>query len=309
MLENFSVKILAVSSLILLASCGSPSPARQQLSLGPSDGGVAAPPYFGLYAVTSDGLVRLNGDTQWEERTWNNRNDLRGNLRFLVFSRWLSMDATPENKAITLERVAHVRSTTDADGTVVRRPDMWASPHLPEYRIPLNFAPVQGHSDMLLASPAERLPPGLYSLSFHAPENLTARFGVAWPSVAMNQYDARYCVDKLPHAFVACEGDTTNLTTGSSTTIAIRDLRSSRTAGRGSGRLVIDGDVVNTSREQETVPPLSVVLLDARDQVLQSLRNVNVDMPTLLPGRSYHFRIVVTNAATNATRVRVTPAA
>ncbi len=165
---------------------------------------------------------------------------------------------------------------------------------------------MRGHPDMLIASPTSPLEPGLYSLSFHAPESWSSRFGVAWPSVAIRQYDARYCVDKLPQGFVPCRG---HAPAAASASVAIRDLRSSRMTGDGPPRLVIDGDVVNTSQVRENVPPLSVVLLNAQDRVLQSLRHVNVIMPVLQPGRSYHFRIVVTNAAPGATQVRVTPSA
>ena len=305
-IPKLAIKMQALSLILLLASCGSPGPARQQLSLGPAEDRITTPRYFGLYAVTSSGLVRLNGDKQWEVRTWNERNNLSGRLRFLVFSRWLSMDATPEDRAIVLEHVAHVRATRNAAGATVRRPDVWASPNLPQYRVPLEFAPVRGHSDMLIATPAAPLEPGLYSLSFHAPESWSSRFGVAWPSVAVRQYDARYCVDKLPQGFVPCRD---HVVAAADTAVAIRDLHSSRMTGDGPPRLVIDGDVVNTSRAQVNVPPLSVVLLNAQDKVLQSLRHVDVSVPTLPPGRSYHFRIVVTNAAANATQVRVTPSA
>lgn len=304
--KNFAVKMMALSLPILLASCGSPGPTRQQLSLGPSDASIATPAYFGLYAVTSDGLVRLNGDKSWEVRTWNDRNDLNGNVRFLVYSRWISMDAAPGDRAIVLQRVAHVRSTRAADGTVTRERDDWATTDLPQYRIPLRFAPVAGHSDMLIAAPATTLPPGLYSLSFHGPENWSARVGVGWPGVAAGQYDSRYCVDRAPQGFVPC-GDEAAAATG--TDIAIRDLHSSRATGDGPPRLVIDGNVVNTSQTQVNVPTFSVVLLDSQHQVLQSLNDVNVNVPTLMPGRSYHFRIVVTNAAADATQVRVTPSA
>lgn len=305
-MQNSAVKMMVLVLPILVASCGSPGPTRQQLSLGPSDDHVATPEYFGLYAVTSDGLVRLNGDKSWEVSTWNDRNDLNGNVRFLVYSRWISMDAAPGDQAIVLQRVAHVRSIRAADGTVTRKPDVWDAPNLPQYRIPLRFAPVEGHSDMLIAAPEGRLPPGLYQLSFHGPENWSSRLGVAWPSVAAGQYDSKYCVDKLPQGFVPCGQEAVAAT---STDIAIRDLRSSRMTGDGPPRLVIDGNVVNTSQAQVTVPPFSVVLMDAQHQVLQSLNNVNVDVPMLMPGRSYHFRIVVTNAAADATQVRVTPSA
>ena len=300
------IRMQLLPLILLLASCASPGPARRQLSLGPTGDRITTPRYFGLYAVTSSGLVRLNGGKKWEIQTWNRRNNLGSRVRFLVFSRWLSMDATPEDRAIVLERVAHVRATRTADGRIVRRPDIWASPNLPQYRIPLRYAPVRGHSDMLMAAPTAPLEPGLYSLSFHAPESFSSRFGVAWPSVAVRQYDARYCVDKLPTGFVPCR---TYAMANADPAVAIRDLHSSRTIGGGPPQLVIDGDVVNTSQVQENVPPLSVVLLNAQDEVLQSLRHVSVRMPVLLPGQSYHFRIVVTNAATNATQVRVTPAA
>ena len=123
-IQKFGIKMQVLSLVLLLASCGSPAPARQQLSLGPAEDGVAAPPYFGLYAVTSSGLIRLNGDKQWEVRTWSHRNDLSGRVRFLVFSRWLTMDATPEDRAIVLERVAHVRATRTANGAIIHRPDV-----------------------------------------------------------------------------------------------------------------------------------------------------------------------------------------
>ncbi|MDE2332978.1 MAG: hypothetical protein KGK10_00395 [Rhodospirillales bacterium] len=257
--------------------------------------------------MTGDGLVRLNGDSSWERKTWSDRNDLAGNTRFLVYSRWLSMDATAEDKAIVLQRVAHVRSSRMNDGRVVVRPQQWAAPNLAQYRIPLRFAPVPGHTDMLIAAPTARLQPGLYSLSFRAPESWSSRFGVGWTHVAISQYKSRYCVDKLPQGFVPCQGPVTiAANTGN---LSIRHLTSSRMDGNGPPRVVIVGDIVNTSTSEVSVPPFNVSLLGARHQVLQSLHDVNVNMPAMMPGRSYRFRIVVTNAATGATQVRVTPAA
>ncbi|MDA8048675.1 MAG: hypothetical protein M0002_01460 [Rhodospirillales bacterium] len=291
--------------------------------------GSPLPRIYGLYAVNGGALIRLNGSKTWERRTWSVRDALAPEVNFIVFSRRLASDSQPLSSSVLLERVASVRYKQTASGSVIPYTvgARWASPNLPAYRIPLEFAPVPNQPSMIVAVPQEPLTPGLYSLKLLGKAVWNSRFGIAWSSVAVNQYAAQNCVDKFLGGYRPCGAVPTassalasdpiargaapvNLVPAATERFAVRDLRSARVVqGDGARTLVIEGELVNTSSVRALMPALAVSLLGPQGTVVQALPAVTLPGRPLDPGGVYNFRINVSNAASGATGVRVTPTA
>jgi hypothetical protein len=265
---------------------------------------VPLPQYYGLYALNQGELLPIGNSSQLELQNWASEQDLAPETSFLVYSRNLAIDNEPLDSAIILEHVARVRDERAADGTMIPLPNSWAAPNLPGYQIPLQFEPVAGHPDMVIAAPEAPLAPGLYSLKLNGTDIWDSRFGIAWSSVAAQQYAMQYCVEKLPSGYQPC---TTIGGNEGSEAFAIRDLRSLHTTDANGPALVIEGQLVNTSSVGEILPALSASLLDDQDQVVQALPAVTLPEQELEPGGVYDFRINVTNPAPDAARVRVAP--
>ena len=321
---------LAACSFLALAACGSSQP---QANLG-NESSLPIPPSYGLYAYDGDQLIRLDGDSNWERSTWNDRSDLPPKIRFVVYSRLLATDPTQLQSLVELRRVAHVRNDVSGSGNVVpAQNNRWAAPDLPDYRVALNFTPVPGHADMVVAEPSDPLPEGLYSFSLETtPQPLDSRVGIGWSDVNQTQYADAHCVDSYPAGYRLCaesNGRTNDPAAGVVTSqpatmtvtaapdpganaqlanLSIKDLRSSRSAAAGAPTLVVEGDIVNTSSDLRTVPPQLVLsLLGADGAVLQNVAIADLPPAVLAPGDSFHFRSVVTNPPAEAVRVRVTP--
>jgi hypothetical protein len=327
---------LAACSFLALGACGSSGP---QLNLG-NEPAVPVPPNYGLYAYDGDKLIRLDGDGNWERSTWSDRSDLPPKIEFVVFNRSLTTDPTPLQNLIELRRVAHVRNDVRGNGNVVpAQSNRWAAPDLPDYRVALNFTPVPGHSDVVVAAPSDPLAQGLYSFSLQTrPQPLDSRVGVGWSDVDQNQYALAHCVDDYPTGYRQCAesdgrandpaaADATQAppaapssqasmtvaavpgTNAALASLTVRDLRSSRTTVAGSRTLVVEGNIVNTSTDLRTVPSQLVLsLLRADGTVVQTVAIADLPPAVLAPGDSYHFRSEVADPPADAVRVRVTPA-
>jgi hypothetical protein len=323
--------LLATCSFLVIAACGSSQP---QLNLG-NQSSLPIPPNYGLYAYDGDQLIRLDGDSNWERSTWSNRSDLPPKVEFVVFNRSLTTDPTPLQDVIELRRVAHVRNDVNGNGNVVpAQNNRWAAPDLPVYRVALNFTPVPGHSDMVVAEPSDPLAQGLYSFSLQTrSQPLDTRVGIGWSDVDQTQYAEAHCVDSYPAGYRLCSESDARANDPAAGTIGnqpaamtvaavpapgtnavvanltVKDLRSSRSVVAGALTLVVEGDLVNTSAALRTVPPQLVLsLLGADGTVLQNVAIADLPPAVLAPGDSYHFRSEVSDPPANAVRVRVTPA-
>lgn len=301
-----------------LSGCAATPPyTAQSTAVGPASN-IPLPVYYGLYAFDQGALVRLNGPSGWERQTWSSREDMPADVSFLVFSRELEADSQPLDQTVTLNRVASVRYERTSAGELISHPvgSVWASPNLPAYQLALEFEPVPGHPDMIVAKPESGLPPGLYSLKLKGAEVQNSRFGVAWSSVRQASYAEENCVEQYPGGYQPC-GVTPPVITADTTAPAehtadfvVRDLRSSHVRGNdGAPGLIIEGELVNTSPIPAIMPALAATLLDAQNQVLQALPAVTLPSTPLAPGGVYNFRINVTNPAPDAANVKVTPTA
>ncbi len=330
-LIHLTVPLAGLGALLALAGCvAPPTYAVQSETVAPA-ANIPLPTYYGLYALDAGTLVRLDGPSEWERRTWSSREDMPTNVSFLAYSRALGASSAPLDQAVTLERVASVRYERTSAGEIISHPvgSVWASPDLPAYQVALAFEPVQGHPDMIIATPDAPLPAGLYALQLHGAEVENSRFGIAWSTVPQAAYAAQNCVEKYPGGYSPCgaaepAGAAGGAPVGTMGTAApaqysanqstadfvVRDLRSHHvTDMNGAPELVIQGELVNTSPIPAIMPALAATLLDAQNQVLQALPAVTLPATPLAPGGVYNFRINVANPAPGAANVRVTPTA
>lgn len=306
-----------VAALALSGCAATPPYTAQSTVVGPADN-IPLPTYYGLYALDQGRLVRLNGPSGWERQTWPSREDMPTSVSFLVFSRELGADVRPLDQTVTLNRVASVRYERTSAGELISHPvgSVWVSPNLPAYQLALEFEPIPGHPDMIVAKPESQLAPGLYSLKVKGTEVQNSRFGVAWSSVQQAAYAAENCVEQYPDGYQPC-GVTppaaaagTMATAENTADFVVRDLHSSHVRGNdGAPGLVIEGELINNSPIPAIMPALAATLLDAQNQVLQALPAVTLPSTPLAPGGIYNFRINVTNPAPDAANVRVTPTA
>ncbi|MGH7103655.1 MAG: DUF3426 domain-containing protein [Acetobacteraceae bacterium] len=318
---RLAVPFTGLVAALTLAGCAAPPPYAVQSETVAPAANIPLPTYYGLYAVDAGTLVRLDGPSEWERRTWSGREDMPTNVSFLAFSRALGGESAPLDQAVTLERVASVRYERTSTGEIITHPvgAVWASPDLPAYQVALAFRPIPSHPDMIIATPNSPLPPGLYSLKVHGAETQDSRFGVAWSTVPQATYGAQNCVEKYPGGYSPCGA---TVPAGGTMTPAqysahqstgdfvVRNLRSQHlTETNGAPELVIQGELINTSSIPAIMPALAATLLDAQSQVLQALPAVTLPATPLAPGGVYDFRINVANPAPGAANVRVTPTA
>jgi hypothetical protein len=312
---DFRSPLAGLATALVLSGCVTQPPNPGQADHAAATGAsVQLPQYYGLYAVDQGAVVRLDGNPDWERRTWSVRQDMAPNVRFLVFSRRLATTEQPLDQSITLARVARVRNEQTPAGPV------WASPNLPGYGVTLEFQPVPDHPDMIIAQPESPLSPGLYSLHLLGGAPRNSRFGVAWSSVQESQYAAEYCVERYAGGYRPCSSAGGGATAGTTaaaggpvaaaTRFVVRGLHSARGTENGSTPiLVIEGEIVNTASIPAILPALSATLLDGQDHVVQVLPSVTLPGSPLDPGGVYNFRINVSNPAAGAARVRVSPIA
>lgn len=292
-------------AVLLLSACA-PPPSQLSGTDAPASATTplpSLPQYYGLYAVEQTALLPIGSSAEPDPDNWSSRADLSPETSFLIYSRSLTVDPEPLDSAITLDRLAQVRDERTEDGTVIPLANRWTAPNLPGYQVPLQFEPVAGQPEMIIAAPQIPLTPGVYSLKLNGVDVWDSRFGVAWSSVSAQQYAAEHCVEKLPSGYQPC------IAVGGSRGFIVRELRSLRTTDENAPGLTIEGQLVNTSSVSEILPSLSASLLDDQNQVVQALPAVTLPEQALEPGGVYDFRINVTNPAPGAARVRVTPLA
>lgn len=200
------VAVIGLLAATLLACGSDPDEVLQPYdggegSLSLSDEGVVEgglPTRYGLYAIQDGRLGRLDGERSFQVETWDRRAALEPDVQFIVFDRALNDRTTRLPDVVALRRLAHVRNEVAATGAAVpTSKDIWVVADLPEFAVPLDFAPVSGRPDMVRAMPTRPLQPGLYSLELRSGASAVAgRFGVAWNDVDKNAYIAANCVDR-----------------------------------------------------------------------------------------------------------------
>ena len=192
-------RIATILLAVMLTACGGDDSddVASTFEFGDEDASVL-PSKYGLYAVQDGQLGRIDGERSFQVETWESRSTLQPGVQFIVFDRTLEDRSVRLQNVVKLRRVAHVRNDVAATG-VARSTgkDVWVVADLPEFAVPLDFAPVPGQAEMIRAVPSRALEPGLYSLEFSQGDSvISGRFGVAWSEVDRTAYVAANCVDR-----------------------------------------------------------------------------------------------------------------
>lgn len=277
------VSVLILAGLTLgLASCAT-------WSRWFSEDGYLIPDDEGLYAVRGDKLQRLDGNPNWEAESWPKRSDFAPGARFVIYESALRQSQQPPTDMIRLSKVAWVRSKFSANGAISPVTDSrWAAPDLKKYEIPLKFRTVDSRKDLLLATPARPLEPGLYALEFRTTaKQIGARVGIQWSTVNQERYSASACVDRYADgSYRPCDDQPQVLSTSGLSLYLVNP--ESKTA-EGSRMVVVRGVVINTSDRPRHVPELEGVLRTADGQVVKQWR-FTPETTELPPGESSEFR-------------------
>jgi hypothetical protein len=150
----------------------------------------------GIYAITSDGdLQQLDGDREWEEETWPERQDMPPNVQFVISDPALAGRAA--GASVELWRVAWVRSEINAQNQAMPiEGSQWAVAPIERFSVPFRYESPEGETEIVHIVPTVPLEPGLYMLRIVNPGARQARVGVGWDSVDQRQYAAVNCVDR-----------------------------------------------------------------------------------------------------------------
>ncbi|HEY1382270.1 MAG TPA: hypothetical protein VGF43_01575 [Dongiaceae bacterium] len=148
----------------------------------------------GVYALTDDGLQQLDGDADWEQETWPDRQDMPSNVQFVINDPALA--GRSGGTSIELWRVPWVRSEINAqDQAMPIEGSQWAVAPIEEFSVPFRYESLEGDTSIVHIVPTAPLEPGLYMVRV-TPGARQARIGVAWSSVDQRQYAAANCVDR-----------------------------------------------------------------------------------------------------------------
>lgn len=258
----------------------------------------------GIYADTGDGLVRLDGDVEWERQTWAQRSDLPAGTGLVIRDAALAGAAAHE---VGLRRVAWLRSTINDTGDVTPATGSnWISAPLPGLEVPVDHSSAtDSRRGLVRLRPQQPLPPGLYAVYAETGESSrNARFGVGWSGADKQAYAAAVCVDRYSGAEAAyrrCEAQSAAEADDGLQIYLVRPEKRETSAGRS---MVISGVVLNNSARVQAVPLLTAELRDPRGQALTSWR-FKADSTELEPGQSTSFRTEVGQTAHQVHSVNV----
>lgn len=296
--------VLVGGVVAALAGCGfwrgSASPSDE-----PGQWATIKPGDDGLYAVNGKDLVRLDGDVDWEQKTWGERSNLPPDIEFVIRDSSLERREGSGANVAGVQKVAWVRSVVTSDGKIVPvSGSQWQSAPLPVLAVPLDFVG-RTESDLIRARPRQPLEPGLYSIYLDTGGSTReARFGVGWPEIDRQAYASTVCVDRY-----AGVKDAYSLCGGQSTASPADPLRiylvqpDVRAIGQGQS-MVISGVVINNSDQIQSVPVLAAELRDTGGRPLAQWR-FQAASTTLEPGQHTTFRTEMERAPQQVHSVNV----
>lgn len=246
----------------------------------------------GMYAYTGEGLVRLDGDVEWEKKTWERRSNLPPNSELIIRDAEL---AGSDGNAVGLRRVAWLRSTINDSGEITPATgNKWVSAPLATLEVPLDYVETtRSDPDLVHLRPQQPLEPGLYALYAETAEgSRNARFGVAWPETDKDAYAASVCVDRYAGAETAYRRCQEQNLAGAGDQLQIYLVRPEKRDSSAGRSMVISGVILNSSSRAQPVPLLTAELRNAQGQALTSWR-FKADSTELEPGQSTSFRTEV----------------
>lgn len=299
-----------------LSACGSDAPEPPTAQLDDED--VDLPSRYGLYALQDEKLGRIDGDRDYQIATWEGRSALTPEVTFLLFDRALGDRSVRLQDTVKLRRLAHLRNDISETGAVKPMTrDAWVAADLPEFSVPLDFAPVSGNPEMVRAMPSKPLPSGLYALELrHGGAAVGGRFGVGWGGADQAAYMAANCVDRYagkPVTYRACaDGPPQGAAKPAGTAAAalpqgleLRQVQANKTTDQGMPILTLQGVIVNSSNRVQAVPQLEAVIRDPQGAELDRW-TFAAELRQLQPGASTGFRTETIYPTTTSTNVAVT---
>ncbi|MFZ5654188.1 MAG: FxLYD domain-containing protein [Pseudomonadota bacterium] len=262
----------------------------------------------GLYAVENGRLQRLDGDRDWERKTWTSRSNFTSDISFLIRDPRLDAPAADLDRIVRLHRVGWVRSEITRQGDILPATgNQWVDADLDELRVPVRLQRDAKNGEVVRAIPEQPLTPGLYTLrtQFQAAGTAT-RFGVGWPAVDQRSYAAGHCVDRYPDGPVRYRTCAEQQSAIASALLKVHLVKPELRDLPGQGRqLIVKGVVINTSDRRHRIPPLTAQLVTDRGIVVERWE-FRADAPELPPGASASFESRLANPPAGATDVHVT---
>lgn len=320
------VRFMLISVLAgWLQACGSDDPEPPSAQIEDED--VELPSRYGLYALQDEKFGRIDGDRDYQIATWEGRSALTPEVTFLLFDRALGDRSVRLQDAVKLRRLAHLRNDVSESGAVEpTTKDVWVAADLPEFSIPLDFAPVSGNAEMVRVVPSKALPPGLYALELrHGGSAVGGRFGVQWGGADRKEYVASNCVDRYagkPAKYRLCsDGPPQSAATASKPSwstapaqnmaaplpqgLELRQVQADKSTDRGMPILTVQGVIVNTTDRVQPVPQLEAVIRDPQGAELDRW-TFAAELLQLQPGASTGFRTETIYPTSSSTNVAVT---
>lgn len=184
---NILVPFMVASAL---AACGGPEFTANGREL-------PTPDDPGIYLLTAGGeLQRIDGDPEWERRTWDQRSNLAPDVEFIIYDDTIAGAGT---EVARLSRVAWLRSELTRTGQAAPpQGSQWVVTGLDTFSEPLAGIRHPNEGGVVYLRPADHaLSPGLYELALTTGSNRNARIGVEWRSQDKRSYSAANCVDRM----------------------------------------------------------------------------------------------------------------
>jgi len=262
----------------------------------------------GLYAVNESGDVqRLSGGPKWDRKTWEDRSDLPGKLRFFIVEKGIADDTSVLAEKIKLRRAGWVRSDIEANGAIgPARGVQWVAADIPALDIPLTYDHLGKHDDIIAAAPRGPLEEGLYVIELASGDiSVMARFGVNWTRLDKSRYAANNCIDRYDSngksAYRRCADQQRVLATQG---LQLHMVEPERRIIAGQPAIVVKGVVLNSSESRRAVPMLEGRLIDAAGRAVRDWR-FSATTNEVEPGKSVSFGAVVEGAPDNVANVVV----
>lgn len=281
--RGIALAMASIGAIAAVAGCISPG-SRENRAMVPDE--------QGIYAHTGEKLVRLDGDVEWEKKTWGQRSDLPADSEIIIRDAALAGSA---GESAGLRRVAWVRSTISDQGEITPvNGSKWLNAPLPALEVPLDHVEqAESDPDVVRLRPRQPLQPGLYAVYAKTGGGTrNARFGVAWPEADKQAYAASVCVDRYTGADTAYRPCEEQGLAGADDGLQIFLVRPEKRETSGGRATVISGVILNNSERVQPVPLLAAELRDAQGRALTRWR-FNAERSELEPGQSTSFRTEV----------------
>jgi hypothetical protein len=261
----------------------------------------------GLYAAQEGRLQRLDGNREWEMKTWAERSNLSPDVEFVIRHPQLQAAAGRLEDMIHLRRVAWVRSEISQEGDILPVDgNQWADAEIDALRVPVRVETHGRQGEAVRVIPEQRLERGLYALQVRsAAAQLNARVGVRWDAVDRRAYSAANCVDRYPGDAVRYRPCAEQEHALASRWLRVHLVDPEMREVSGQQSLIVKGVVVNTSQRARRVPMLEAQLRSADGEVIKRWQ-FDAATAELQPGASARFRSELPNPPPGARNIHVT---